>query len=223
MPKLPILERLEAKLAETKALVGPKELSEEDQKWLDEKRRVRERQIQEDEIMLSRARILAHELKNGPGIFDIPKDIPPYTPPVDAPISDRRSALLEKVRQLMSRPREPILIPPPLKLQSPLHGYTNYALGAPGHASSSFTPSRSAHSTHPRVDPRFRRTTSNGSTSISLGIERYRRERYERAEAEAKRKEEEKRKAKKEKKLQKEKENQRVLSIEDDEDVVCLD
>ncbi|KAJ6072233.1 hypothetical protein N7467_010318 [Penicillium canescens] len=200
MPKLPILERLERKLAETKALVEPKPLTDQEKKWLEEQKRIRERQVQEDEILLSRARILAHELKNGPGIFDIPKDMP-YSPPVDPPINHRRAALLEK--------------------SSP-HGYTlNYAPDTPGRAS--FSPSRSTHSTHPRVEARFRRTASQGSSSISLGIERYRRERDQRAEAERKRKEEEKQKAKKEKKLKKEKENQRVVSVEDDDDVVCLD
>ncbi|KAJ6034853.1 hypothetical protein N7499_002070 [Penicillium canescens] len=200
MPKLPILERLERKLAETKALVEPKPLTDQEKKWLEEQKRIRERQVQEDEILLSRARILAHELKNGPGIFDIPKDIP-YSPPVDPPINHRRAALLEK--------------------SSP-HGYTlNYGPDTPGLAS--FAPSRSAHSTHPRVEARFRRTASQGSSSISLGIERYRRERDQRAEAERKRKEEEKQKAKKGEKLKKEKENQRLVSVEDDDDVVCLD
>ena len=221
MPKLPILERLERKLAETKALVEPKPLTDEEKEWLEEQKRIRERQVQEDEILLSRARILAHELKNGPGIFDIPKDTP-YSPSVDPPTNFRRAALLEKVRQLMSKPRVPILIPPRVELQSSPHGYTlNYAPDTPGRAS--FTPSRSTHSTHPRVEARFRRTASHGSSSISLGIERYRRERDQRAEAERKRKEEEKLKAKKEKKLKKEKENQRVVSVEDDDDVVCLD
>ncbi|KAJ5317599.1 hypothetical protein N7508_002107, partial [Penicillium antarcticum] len=196
IPKLPILERLERKLAETRALVGPRQLTDEEQKWLDEQKRVRERQVQEDEILLSRARILAHELKNGPGIFDIPKDIP-YSPPVDPSVNHRRSALLEK--------------PTP-------HPYI-YNHMPESSFRASFNPGRSAHAAHPRVDARFRRTASHGSSSISLGIERYRREREERNEAERKRKEAEKLKARKEKKLKKEKENQRVVSVEDDDDV----
>ncbi|KAJ5518315.1 SAC3/GANP/Nin1/mts3/eIF-3 p25 [Penicillium expansum] len=70
MPKLPILEKLEEKLARAKALCEPKRLTEEQLQYIEEARLKRARQVDEDEIALSRARILAEKLRTGPGIFD---------------------------------------------------------------------------------------------------------------------------------------------------------
>ncbi|KAJ9485033.1 hypothetical protein VN97_g8326 [Penicillium thymicola] len=70
MPKLPILEKLEEKLARAKALCEPTRLTEEQVQYIEEARLKRARQVDEDEIALSRARILAEKLRTGPGIFD---------------------------------------------------------------------------------------------------------------------------------------------------------
>ncbi|KAJ5562607.1 SAC3/GANP/Nin1/mts3/eIF-3 p25 [Penicillium sp. DV-2018c] len=70
MPKLPILEKLEAKLARVKELTEPKPPTPEQLEAIEEARQKRARQVDEDELALNRARILAETLRRGPGIFD---------------------------------------------------------------------------------------------------------------------------------------------------------
>jgi hypothetical protein len=161
VPKLPILEKLEKKLAAAKALCEPRRMTEDELKFIEEARLRRARQVDEDEIALSRARILAEQLKNGPGIFD------GWTGPIRQPWDDPNwnpvGRILEKYH-----PRIPSYIPTPLppKLiwkRNPSGGYeVAYAPDTPDRPMS-------------RTERRIRQTGARGLAHVPLDFQRRKR------------------------------------------------
>jgi hypothetical protein len=103
VPKLPILERLEKKLEAAKALCEPRRMTEDELKFIEEARLRRARQVDEDEIALSRARILAEQLKNGPGIFD------GWTGPIRQPWDDPNWNPVARILEKYQPPTSPTL------------------------------------------------------------------------------------------------------------------
>ncbi|KAG0155990.1 hypothetical protein PDIDSM_3166 [Penicillium digitatum] len=168
MPKLPILEKLEEKLARAKALCEPKRLTEEQLQYIEEARLKRARQVDEDEIALSRARILAEKLRTGPGIFDgwAGKSREPWHDPNRNPVArivDKYHA--RKISQPTSH------VPPRLTLNRTTRGYeVAYAPDTPGRPMS-------------RTEQRIRRTGARGLAHVPLDFERHRREKEEMAQS----------------------------------------
>ena len=159
IPKLPILEKLEKKLAEAKALCEPKPLTEEELQQIEEARLRRARQVDEDEIALSRARILAEQLKNGPGIFD--GFVGPYRQPWDDPDWDPLGPIVEKYQSQI--PNDPPYVSPKLILTrtpSARHQVA-YAPDTPGRPMS-------------RTERRIRHTGARGLASVPLDFQRRR-------------------------------------------------
>ncbi|KAJ5319180.1 uncharacterized protein N7506_011884 [Penicillium brevicompactum] len=159
IPKLPILEKLEKKLAEAKALCEPKPLTEEELQQIEEARLRRARQVDEDEIALSRARILAEQLKNGPGIFD--GFVGPYRQPWDDPDWDPLGPIVEKYRSQI--PNDPPYVSPKLILTRTPSGrhQVAYAPDTPGRPMS-------------RTERRIRHTGARGLASVPLDFQRRR-------------------------------------------------
>ncbi|KAJ5794841.1 SAC3/GANP/Nin1/mts3/eIF-3 p25 [Penicillium paradoxum] len=167
MPKLPILEKLEEKLARAKALCEPKPLTPEQLQYIEEARLKRSRQVDEDEIALSRARILAEKLRTGPGIFD------GWTGPIRQPWHDPNwnpaARILEKYHARNIPPPARYPVPPRLTLNRTARGYeVAYAPDTPDRPMS-------------RTEQRIRRTGARGLAHVPLNFERYKRERKERA------------------------------------------
>lgn len=160
LPKLPILEKLEKKLAEAKALCEPKPPTEEQLQQIEEARLRRARQVDEDEIALSRARILAEQLKNGPGIFD--GFVGPYRKPWDDPDWDPLGPIVEKYRSRLPKD-PPTLLPPKLILsRTPSGGHqVAYAPDTPGRPLS-------------RTERRIRHTGARGLANVPLDFQRRR-------------------------------------------------
>ncbi|CAI7603231.1 unnamed protein product [Penicillium glandicola] len=166
MPKLPILEKLEQKLAHAKALCEPKRLTEEQLQYIEEARLKRARQVDEDEIALSRARILAEKLRTGPGIFDgwTGKVREPWHEPNWNPIS----RILEKYHA-RNIPQPTCYVPPRLTLNRTARGYeVAYAPDTPDRPMS-------------RTEQRIRRTGARGLAHVPLDFERHKREKEEKA------------------------------------------
>ncbi|KAJ5512580.1 SAC3/GANP/Nin1/mts3/eIF-3 p25 [Penicillium fimorum] len=161
MPKLPILEKLEEKLARAKALCEPKRLTEEQLQLIEEARLKRSRQVDEDEIALSRARILAEKLRTGPGIFD------GWTGQIRQPWHDPNwnpvARILEKYHA-RNIPQPTSYVPPRLTLNRTTRGYeVAYAPDTPDRPMS-------------RTEQRIRRTGARGLAHVPLDFERHRRE-----------------------------------------------
>jgi hypothetical protein len=123
MPKLPILEKLEAKLARVKELCEPKPPTPEQLEAIEEARRKRARQVDEDELALNRARILAETLRRGPGLFDGFKGFkpaiwerPPWNDPNYNPADKYRA-------RLAAMPPRSTYFPPRLTLHKTFSGY----------------------------------------------------------------------------------------------------
>ncbi|KGO68978.1 SAC3/GANP/Nin1/mts3/eIF-3 p25 [Penicillium italicum] len=168
MPKLPILEKLEEKLARAQALCEPKRLTEEQLQYIEEARLKRARQVDEDEIALSRARILAEKLRTGPGIFDgwTGKIREPWHDPNWNPIA--RIAEKYHARKI---PQPTSYVPPRLTLNRTARGYeVAYAPDTPDRPMS-------------RTEQRIRRTGARGLANVPLDFERHRREKEEMAKS----------------------------------------
>lgn len=168
MPKLPILEKLEEKLARAKALCEPRPLTPDEQQYIEEARLKRARQVDEDEIALSRARILAEKLRNGPGIFD------GWTGPLRQPWPDPKpiTRILEKYKSQAHPPPARYPVHPPLTLHRGTRGYeVAYAPDTPDRPMT-------------RTEQRIRRTGARGLAHLPLNFERHRREKAEKAKAE---------------------------------------
>ncbi|KAJ5360378.1 SAC3/GANP/Nin1/mts3/eIF-3 p25 [Penicillium concentricum] len=168
MPKLPILEKLEEKLARAKALCEPKRLTEEQLQLIEEARLKRSRQVDEDEIALSRARILAEKLRTGPGIFD------GWTGQIRQPWHDPNwnpiARVLEKYHA-RNIPQPTSYVPPRLTLNRTARGYeVAYAPDTPDRPMS-------------RTEQRIRRTGARGLANVPLDFERHRREKQEMAKS----------------------------------------
>ncbi|KAJ5165124.1 SAC3/GANP/Nin1/mts3/eIF-3 p25 [Penicillium coprophilum] len=168
MPKLPILEKLEEKLARAKALCEPKRLTEEQLQLIEEARLKRSRQVDEDEIALSRARILAEKLRTGPGIFD------GWTGQIRQPWHDPNwnpvARILEKYHA-RNIPQPTSYVPPRLTLNRTARGYeVAYAPDTPDRPMS-------------RTEQRIRRTGARGLAHVPLDFERHRREKEELAKS----------------------------------------
>ncbi|KAJ6185892.1 hypothetical protein N7519_007193 [Penicillium mononematosum] len=171
IPKLPILEKLEEKLARAKALCEPKALTEEQLQYIEEARLKRARQVDEDEIALSRARILAEKLRTGPGIFDgwTGRIREPWHDPNWNPIA----RIVEKY-QARNIPQPNSYVPPRLTLNRTARGYeVAYAPDTPDRPMS-------------RTEQRIRRTGARGLAHVPLDFERHRREKEEMAKSEVK-------------------------------------
>lgn len=168
MPKLPILEKLEEKLARAKALCEPTRLTEEQLQYIEEARLKRARQVDEDEIALSRARILAEKLRTGPGIFD------GWTGKIREPRHDPNwnpiARMAEKYRA-RTMPQPTSYVPPPLALNRTARGYE--VAFAPD------TPDRPMS----RTEQRIRRTGARGLAHVPLDFERHKREKEEMAKS----------------------------------------
>lgn len=168
MPKLPILEKLEEKLARVKALCEPTRLTEEQVQYIEEARLKRARQVDEDEIALSRARILAEKLRTGPGIFDgwTEKIREPWHDPNWNPIA--RIAEKYRARKL---PQPTSYVPPPLTLNRTARGHeVAYAPDTPNRPMT-------------RTEQRIRRTGARGLAHVPLDFERHKREKGEMAKS----------------------------------------
>ncbi|OQE12347.1 hypothetical protein PENVUL_c001G09190 [Penicillium vulpinum] len=168
MPKLPILEKLEQKLAQAQALCEPRPLTEEQLKYIEEARLKRARQVDEDEIALSRARILAEKLRTGPGIFDgwTGRIREPWHEPDWNPIA----RILEKYHA-RNIPQPTSYSPPRLTLNRTPSGYeVAYAPDTPDRPMS-------------RTEQRIRRTGARGLAHLPLDFERYKREKEEMAKS----------------------------------------
>lgn len=169
MPKLPILEKLEEKLARAKALCEPKPPTPEQLQYIEEARLKRARQVDEDEIALSRARILAEKLRNGPGIFD------GWTGPIRQPWHDLNwnpaARILEKYHSRNITPHSHYPLPPRLTLIHTARGYeVAYAPDTPDRPMS-------------RTEQRIRRTGARGLANVPLNFERYKREKEQKAKS----------------------------------------
>lgn len=174
MPKLPILEKLEEKLARAKALCEPTRLTEEQLQYIEEARLKRARQVDEDEIALSRARILAEKLRTGPGIFDgwTGKIREPWHDPNWNPIA--RMAEKYRARKI---PQPTSYVAPPLTLNRTARGYeVAYAPDTPNRPMS-------------RTEQRIRRTGARGLAHVPLDFERHNREKEEMAKSKNRKKE----------------------------------
>lgn len=174
VPKLPILEKLEEKLARAKALCEPKPLTEEQLQYIEEARLKRARQVDEDEIALSRARILAEKLRTGPGIFD------GWTGNIREPWHDPNwnpvARILEKYHA-RKIPQPISYLPPRLTLNRTARGYeVAYAPDTPDRPMS-------------RTEQRIRRTGARGLAHVPLDFERHKREKEEMAKSQNGRKE----------------------------------
>ncbi|KAJ5685624.1 hypothetical protein N7536_008243 [Penicillium majusculum] len=168
MPKLPILEKLEEKLARAKALCEPTRLTEEQLQYIEEARLKRARQVDEDEIALSRARILAEKLRTGPGIFDgwTGQIREPWHDPNWNPIA--RMAEKYRARKI---PQPTSHVPPPLTLNRTARGYeVAYAPDTPNRPMS-------------RTEQRIRHTGARGLAHVPLDFERHKREKEEMAKS----------------------------------------
>ncbi|KAJ5199079.1 SAC3/GANP/Nin1/mts3/eIF-3 p25 [Penicillium cf. griseofulvum] len=168
MPRLPILEKLEEKLARAKALCEPKALTEEQLQLIEEARLKRSRQVDEDEIALSRARILAEKLRTGPGIFD------GWTGQIRQPWHDPNwnpiARILEKYHA-RNVPQPTSYLPPRLTLNRTARGYeVAYAPDTPDRPMS-------------RTEQRIRRTGARGLAHVPLDFERHKREKEEMAKS----------------------------------------
>ena len=168
MPKLPILEKLEEKLARAKALCEPRRLTQEQIQYIEEARLKRARQVDEDEIALSRARILAEKLRTGPGIFD------GWTGNIREPWHDPNwnpiARIVEKY-QARNIPQPTSYVPPRLTLNRSARGYeVAYAPDTPDRPMS-------------RTEQRIRRTGARGLAHVPLDFERHRREKEEMAKS----------------------------------------
>ncbi|CAG8055821.1 unnamed protein product [Penicillium olsonii] len=162
LPKLPILEKLEQKLAEVKTLCEPKPMTKEQLEYVEQERLRRAREVDQDEIALSRARILAQQLKDGPGIFD--GWTGPVRKPWDDPNWNPAARILEKYRsripaQLPSRPLPPKLI------------LTHSSSGRPQVSYAPDTPLRPMS----RTERRIRYTGAHGLAHVPLDFQRGRR------------------------------------------------
>ncbi|KAJ6169707.1 hypothetical protein N7497_002550 [Penicillium chrysogenum] len=174
IPKLPILEKLEEKLARAKALCEPKPLTEEQLQYIEEARLKRARQVDEDEIALSRARILAEKLRTGPGIFDgwTGRIREPWHDPNWNPIA----RIVEKY-QARNIPQPNSYVPPRLTLNRTARGYeVAYAPDTPDRPMS-------------RTEQRIRRTGARGLAHVPLDFERHKREKEEMAKSKSGKKE----------------------------------
>ncbi|KAJ5146000.1 uncharacterized protein N7515_000564 [Penicillium bovifimosum] len=171
MPKLPILEKLEAKLARVKELCEPKPPTPEQLEAIEEARRKLARQIDEDELALSRARILAETLRRGPGIFD---GITGYKPATgDRSWNGSTYKPADKYRALLARlhPRSPY-VPPRLTLDGTSSGHeVHVADDEPEQHRVSHGPIRNRRSI--TRDPRdLRRVSLNSDTHRQSRVER---------------------------------------------------
>lgn len=162
LPKLPILEKLEKKLADADALCGPRRLTDEQLEYIEEQRLRRARQVDEDEIALSRARILAEQLKNGPGIFDgwTPAPRKPWDDPNWNPVTSVLEKYLPRILNDDPKPLPPKLI----LTRTPSNTYeVAYAPDTPDRPMS-------------RTERRIRYTGARGLAHVPLDFQRRRRE-----------------------------------------------
>jgi hypothetical protein len=162
VPRLPILEKLEKKLAAAKALCEPRRMTDDELKFIEEARLRRARQVDEDEIALSRARILAEQLKNGPGIFD------GWTGPIRQPWDDPNWNPVDRILEKY-QPRIPSYTPTPLPPKLILKRTSS---GGYEVAYAPDTPDRPMS----RTERRIRQTGARGLAHVPLDFQRRKRE-----------------------------------------------
>ncbi|CAG8931790.1 unnamed protein product [Penicillium salamii] len=160
-PKLPILDKLEQKLAQVKTLCEPKPMTEEQLEYIEKERLRRAREVDQDEIALSRARILAQQLKDGPGIFD--GWTGPARKPWDDPNWNPAARILEKYRSQFSAHVPVRPLPPKLIL-------THTPSGRPQVFYAPDTPDRPMS----RTERRIRYTGAHGLANVPLDFQRRR-------------------------------------------------